>query len=167
MIIGDRTPLVLTSRRRTINKIKKNRRRLLTAISIGGAGATLKWSTPIVDSFLLPAHATTSVVQADQFPMQLAGIWIARYTTRPGFFRLTISENGSASIFQEITTVFGIPIVRSDSLELQTLSLPIRQVVWRSLRTQIAVSYDRGFTQIEGLEQIGSQTPAAFLATLI
>ena len=116
----------------------------------------------MVDSILLPAHAVTSV---NQFPAQLAGIWIARYTARSAIFRLTISSDGSAGIFQDIITVFGIPIIRIDTLNLESFSTANRQISWSSARTQIEARYDSAFDRLEGVEQIGSQTPSAFVAT--
>ena len=50
------------------NNICRNRRRAVFALSLGGGAAYAlpnKWTKPIVDSVIMPAHAQTSIEDED------------------------------------------------------------------------------------------------------
>jgi len=49
------------SRRPEMDTVKNSgRRKLMAALGIGGALAAARWSKPLVDSIVLPAHAQAS-----------------------------------------------------------------------------------------------------------
>ena len=93
------------------NTNRTDRRKLLAIIGVGGVAAVAipsRWSKPIIDSVILPAHAQTSMCTADATTGgPLIGNGFGAATCEAACEAEAISLNAQLCSFDETTDVLG------------------------------------------------------------